>query len=46
MAKRLRCYVGFHRWQLIHVDDGGFYRRCRDCRKVRLPPAVRQMHGP
>jgi hypothetical protein len=40
MAKKLRCYLGLHRWQSVHVDDGGFYRECRDCGKVRLPPEI------
>ena len=32
MAKRLRCYLGFHRWKRIHdAEGGGFYNRCRDC---------------
>jgi hypothetical protein len=40
MAKRLRCYLGFHSWQRIVTDDGGAYRRCKDCGKSRLPPDV------
>jgi hypothetical protein len=40
MTKRLRCYFGFHRWQSIRADDGGFYRKCRDCGKVKLPSEI------
>jgi hypothetical protein len=33
MAKKLRCYLGFHRW-VDHVsDDGQPYRKCRHCGK-------------
>ena len=36
MAKRLRCYLGFHRWQVLRVKDGeGHYKECRDCRKFK-----------
>jgi hypothetical protein len=37
--------IGRHRWQLMHVkDDGSFWRRCRDCGKERLPPAIKQQY--
>jgi len=32
MAKRLRCYVGLHRWAQ-HVTEGESYLKCRDCGK-------------
>jgi len=36
MAKPLRCYLGFHRWQVLQVRDGeGSYKECRDCRKFK-----------
>jgi hypothetical protein len=40
MAKRLRCYLGLHRWQRLRVKDGeGHYMECRDCRKFKdIPP--------
>lgn len=37
MAKKLRCYLGSHRWQTVRVADGGRHRKCRDCGKVRFP---------
>jgi len=46
MAKRLRCYLGFHRWQVLRVKNGdGHYKECRDCRKFkdmtdRAPPSL------
>jgi hypothetical protein len=30
MAKRLRCWVGKHRWSK-RVDDGRVFGECRDC---------------
>jgi uncharacterized OB-fold protein len=38
MAKRLRCYLGYHRWQRVRAEDGSFYRKCRDCGKDSFPP--------
>ena len=38
MAKRLRCYLGFHRWQLLQAEGGGIYKKCRDCRKFKDIP--------
>jgi len=34
MAKKLRCYVGRHRWQKRRSDDGAMYYECRNCGKV------------
>ena len=45
MAKRLRCYLGFHRWQRLQAEGGGLYKKCRDCGKFsdipdfQLPPS-------
>jgi hypothetical protein len=36
MAKRLRCYLGRHRW-VQKAQDGQFYFECRDCGKNRDP---------
>jgi hypothetical protein len=40
MAKRLRCYLGFHRWQRVKGEgDAGWYQLCRDCGKFGdIPP--------
>ena len=44
MAKRLRCYFGFHRWQRLQAEGGGLYKKCQDCGKFsdipdyQLPP--------
>lgn len=36
MAKTLRCYLGFHRWQRLRAEGGeGWYKQCRDCRKFK-----------
>jgi hypothetical protein len=43
MAKALRCYFGFHRWQFVHVPDGDNYKKCRDCGKEKVPPTIRQI---
>jgi hypothetical protein len=36
MAKKLRCYLGRHRWQK-KVVEGEIYYECRDCGNVRDP---------
>jgi hypothetical protein len=33
MGKKLRCYVGFHRWQTLRAEGGGAYKKCQDCGK-------------
>ena len=34
MKKRLRCYLGLHRWQRLKGEgDAGWYLKCRDCGK-------------
>lgn len=33
MAKKLRCYLGLHRWADFRNDEGHPYRKCRDCGK-------------
>jgi len=35
MAKRLRCYLGVHRYQRRLTEDGEPYKECRDCAKFR-----------
>jgi hypothetical protein len=36
MAKKLRCYVGWHRWvQRVQAEQA--YYECRDCGKNRDP---------
>ena len=35
MAKKLRCYLRWHRWQKKRDDDGVTYYECRDCQKLR-----------
>jgi hypothetical protein len=37
MAKKLRCYLGWHRWQKTRGDDGAMYYDCRDCGKETGP---------
>jgi hypothetical protein len=37
MPKKLRCYLGFHRWHTVNVKGGNRYTQCSDCGKVRLP---------
>ena len=29
MTKKLRCYVGAHRWRIVQKDPP--YRKCQDC---------------
>jgi len=42
MAKRLRCYLGFHRMRTFQNDDGEPYRKCLDCgRFVDIAPGLR-----
>jgi len=33
MAKKLRCYLGLHRYERRKTDDGQWYKECRDCGK-------------
>jgi len=46
MAKKLRCYLGLHRYQRRVTDDGKPYKECRDCGKFLdlhdpyVPPAA------
>jgi hypothetical protein len=40
MAKRLRCSLGFHRWQRLQAEGGGRYKKCRDCGKFRDIPST------
>jgi hypothetical protein len=37
MAKKLRCYIGWHRWQKTRGDDGAMHYECRNCGKGRGP---------
>ncbi len=45
MPKKLRCYLGFHRWQRVKQGrvkgpgESGWYKECRDCGKFgEIPP--------
>ena len=43
VAKKLRCYLGLHRFVGRQSDDGQPYKECRDCGKYshvgkRVPP--------
>jgi len=43
VAKKLRCYLGLHRFVRRQNDDGEPYKECRDCGKYshigqRVPP--------
>ena len=45
MAKRFRCYLGWHSWQRIRTDDGEWFKKCRACGKFSdissmLPPPI------
>jgi hypothetical protein len=33
MRKKLRCYLGLHRYERRLTDDGQRYKECRDCGK-------------
>jgi hypothetical protein len=36
MAKKLRCYLGLHRWRTLQAEGGGgWYKECRDCGRFR-----------
>jgi hypothetical protein len=35
MAKKLRCYLTFHRWKRFEAEGGGAYHKCLDCGKFR-----------
>lgn len=30
-------HVGFHHWQSVRADDGGFYRKCPELWKGKVP---------
>jgi hypothetical protein len=32
-VKKVRCYLGFHRWQQFRSAGGGAYKKCLDCGK-------------
>jgi hypothetical protein len=39
VKKRLRWYLGLHRWQRLKGDgDAGWYLKCRDCGKYGETP--------
>jgi hypothetical protein len=43
MAKRFRCYLGWHSWQRIRNDQGQWYKQCRMCGKfadIRPTPPI------
>jgi hypothetical protein len=35
MPKKLRCYLGLHRFERRRTEDGAAYKECRDCEKLR-----------
>ncbi len=35
MAKKLLCYLRFHRWEWVHVPDGEPYEACIHCGKEK-----------
>jgi hypothetical protein len=37
MVKKVRCYLGWHRWRKERRDDGAMYYDCRDCEKRQGP---------
>jgi hypothetical protein len=44
MAKKLRCWLGIHRFERHKTGDGKWYKECRYCGKFLnisepLPPA-------
>lgn len=41
MAKRVRCYLGFHKW-VTAGGDGERYLACKYCKKYGSSPS----HGP
>lgn len=34
-TKKLRCWVGWHRWVRHVNDEGQAYHRCADCEKFK-----------
>jgi hypothetical protein len=45
IVKKLRCYLGLHRYERRRTDEGTWYKECRDCGKfvdvpAPLPPAA------
>jgi hypothetical protein len=45
-VKRLRCYLGFHRWRRFRSDDGGKYAKCTECGKFQDLDDQRPPLGP
>ena len=43
--KKLRCWIGLHRWKRHVTDDGKAFLRCADCRKFRDIPDVTYTSG-
>jgi hypothetical protein len=43
--KRLRCWLGFHRWQRHVTDEGKAFKRCKYCAKYRDIPDVTYTSG-
>ena len=33
MMKKLRCYLGLHRYERRRTQEGDAYKECRDCQK-------------
>jgi hypothetical protein len=40
MAKRLRCYLGLHRYERRRTEEGKWYEECRSCGKFVTTAAV------
>jgi hypothetical protein len=40
MPKKLRCYLGLHRYQRRQTEEGEAYKECRDCAKLRDQSAL------
>jgi hypothetical protein len=46
VAKKLRCWLWWHRWE-HHVNDGGErYWRCADCDKFKDDATYRALDWP
>jgi hypothetical protein len=43
MKKKVRCYLGFHRWRKFRSEGSeGVYKECVDCGKFRDIPGPRE----
>ncbi len=46
LAKKLRCYLGLHRFVRRRNDDGQWYEECRDCGKFMIIDEREPVGGP